>query len=401
MRERVWSWKGQRPLSGWRSIVDTSIPWLRIDWHVLFLAGVLVATGLLFVRTMELADVRFGREGVSFGSHLKKVVVAMPFLFVGFFARPRWIRRNAWVFYVGAMALLVLVPIVGEERNNARRWIQLPLGFDIQPSELAKLGLIVALARVLYRTRMQRTADWVRVGSLALVPMVLVAAQPDLGTAITIVPISLGMAWLAGARLRAVAFVVLGGLTLGGLAWQLEWVEGYQKKRLDVWAAAFDNEALIEGRNGPAFHAYMNRVAIGNGGTYGRGLGGGVANEAGHLPERDCDSIFAVVAEEGGFVGATGLIAAYALFGTFLLLASGQVRERFARLLVGGVGLYFLSHFFINVGVNLGLLPMTGLPLPLISTGGSSLLASFLALGLALGVSARREATLDRDAFRS
>jgi len=126
-----------------------------------------------------------------------------------------------------------------------------------------------------------------------------------------------------------------------------------------------------------------------------------VANEAGHLPERDCDSIFAVIAEESGFVGAAALVVLYLLFASSFLVASSHVRERFSRLVVGGVGLYFLSHFLVNVSVNLGLMPMTGLTLPLISTGGSSLLASFLALGVALGLAAQREPTLDLDAFRA
>ena len=195
MSERVWSWKGQRPLVGWRSVVDPTIPWLRIDWHVLFLAAVLVGTSLVFVRTMEQADVRFGREDVvSFSAHLKKVVVALPFLFMGFFVRPRWIRRNAWTFYVVGLFLLVLVPLVGEERNNARRWIPLPgIGFE-------------------------RASDWLTVGALALVPMTLVVAQPDLGTAVTIVPVTLGMAWLAGARVEVESVTPLTEYCTGGPA---------------------------------------------------------------------------------------------------------------------------------------------------------------------------------------
>lgn len=142
-------------------------------------------------------------------------------------------------------------------------------------------------------------------------------------------------------------------------------------------------------------------MAIGNGGWHGTGLGEGIANRAGHLPKRESDSIFAVVAEEGGLVGAAALIALYALLVALVLLAAGRVRERFARLLVGGIGLYFGAHFAIHVGVNVGLLPMTGPPLPLISTGGSSLLTTFLALGLALGAPAHWDPSLDEDAFRA
>ena len=397
----VWTFKGQRPLAGWRSVLSTRIDWARLDWHVALLALAMVGTSLAFVHTMAEADLRFGREDVSFASHLKKLTVALPSLFLGLSLRARWLRRSAFGLYGLTLLLLALVPLIGEERNNAVRWIQLPLGFDLQPSELAKLGLILVLARVLYRVRLQRWSEWAAPALLALVPMALVAVQPDLGTALTIVPVTLGMAWLAGAGGRMVAAIVLSGALLGGLAYQLDWVEGYQKKRIDTWAACLDDAVLIESRNGPAYHTYQARVAIGNGGLLGTGLGRGVANEAAHLPERDCDSIFAVIAEETGFAGSAAFVAAYLLLACSILASAGRLRERFSRLVVGGVALYFLAHFFVNVGVNLGLLPMTGLTLPLISTGGSSLLASFLALGLALGLASQREATLDLDAFRA
>ena len=401
MSAPVWSWKGQRPLSGWRSIFALRIPWARVDWPILLLALGLAALGTLFVHTMAESDLDHGREGVLFQSHLKKVLVALPMLVVGFVVRPRWLRRNAWIVYGGAIVLLLAVPVLGEERNGARRWIPMPLGFDLQPSELAKLGLILAMGRALYRERLHTARSWIRPAALALLPMALVVAQPDLGTALTIVPISLGMCWLAGAPARVVLGIVLCGLCFGTLAYREEWIHGYQKKRVDTWLECFHQEALRAERNGAAFHPYLARVSIGNGGVWGRGLGHGVANQAGHLPERESDSIFAVIAEESGLVGSAALIAAYLSMCGLLLAASGRVRERFSRLVVGGVGLYFASHFFIHVGVNLGLVPMTGLTLPFFSTGGSSLLASFMAMGVALGLAARPETTLDSDAFRA
>jgi rod shape determining protein RodA len=400
MTDPVWSWKGQRPLSGWRSAVSLRVPWAQVDWHIVLIAAAMLGLGMAFIHTMAESDLVHGREEIRFSSHLKKIVVAMPCLVAAFVLRPRWLRRFAWPIYLASMLLLALVPFLGEERNNAMRWIPMPMGFDLQPSEIVKLGLIVVLARVLYRSRLARAGEWFLPACLAGAPMLLVAAQPDLGTALTIVPVTLGMAWLAGAPRRAIATIVLSGAVLGGLAYQLDWVQGYQKKRIDTWAACFDNQALIENKNGPAFHTYQARVAMGNGGLLGTGLGRGVTNGAAHLPERESDSIFAVIAEETGFVGASALVLLYLLLGSSILVAAGNIRERFSRLLVGGVGIYFLAHFFINVSVNLGLLPMTGLTLPLISTGGSSLLASFLALGLALGLSARQEPTLDLDAFR-
>jgi rod shape determining protein RodA len=184
------------------------------------------------------------------------------------------------------------------------------------------------------------------------------------------------------------------------LAYKLELIHDYQLQRIQTWLESMSPESLIAGRNGAAFHTYHARVAIGNGGWFGRGLGLGVANEAAHLPERDSDSIFAVIAEEAGFLGTAGLLSLYVLLIVLVLASASAIRERFSRLVVCGIGLYFAAHFFVNVGVNLGLLPMTGLTLPLFSTGGSSMFVTFLALGLALGLAAQREATLDEDAFR-
>jgi rod shape determining protein RodA len=224
--------------------------------------------------------------------------------------------------------------------------------------------------------------------------------QPDLGTAMTIVPVVLGMLYLAGARARTLFWMVAAGVLAGVLAWQVGFLHDYQLQRIETWLETWDAPALIQGRNGPAFHAYQARVAIGNGGWFGTGLGAGVANEAAHLPERSCDSIFAVIAEEAGFVGTSGFVILYALLIVLLFNTASHIRERFSRLVVGGIALYFAAHFFINAGVNLGLVPMTGLTLPLLSTGGSSLATSFLALGLALGLSANQEPSLDQDGFR-
>lgn len=382
-----------------RAVSLRHVRWLEVDWHVLAVALSLCAIGLVFVHAMDEADEYYLRGDIDFVKQLERVILTFPALLVGLLVRPRWLRRSAWLVFVGAVVLLLLVPLVGEVRNGARRWIQLPR-FDLQPSELAKLGVIVILARALYTTRLKRAKDWVVPLALACIPMALVALQPDLGTAMTIVPITLGMLYAAGARMRVLVGGVLLVVALGAGAIRFGLVHEYQAQRVETWLDALTPEQLIENKNGTAFHTYQARVAIGNGGWLGTGLGQGVANEAAHLPERETDSIFAVIAEETGFVGTTGLLALYALLVILLFNTASQVRERFSRLVVTGVGLYFASHLFINVSVNLGLVPMTGVPLPLFSTGGSSLLVTFLALGLAVGLAAHREPSLDEDAFR-
>ena len=175
------------------------VRWHEMGWHTLFVGFVLCGIGVLFLAEMAAADEWQDRPGVRLEGHLQKVAVALPCLVLGVFARPSFLRRHAWQIYLASLALLVAVPLIGDERNNARRWIETPV-FDLQPSEFAKLAIILVLARVLCRNRLQRASDWVPPLGLALVPMGLVVLQPDLGTAMTIIPVTLGMLYLAGAR---------------------------------------------------------------------------------------------------------------------------------------------------------------------------------------------------------
>ncbi|MBL4771432.1 MAG: rod shape-determining protein RodA [Planctomycetes bacterium] len=380
----------------------SNVRWFAMDWHIFILAGILLGAGMLFLGAMDGADDAHLRlaGGVNYSGHREKVLLTLPLIFVGMLLRPGWVKRYSPLLYTGSIALLFAVMFVGNERNNARRWIQLPK-FDLQPSELAKLGLILILARLLASNRLERGRDWILPLAVAALPMLLVAVQPDLGTAMTLIPITLGMLYLAGARASVLCGFVLCGVLMGVGAHSAGLVKDYQWRRVETWAASYQPDDLIAMRNGSGYHQYQSRLTIGNGGLWGRGLGQGVANSAGHLPERDSDSIFAVIAEEGGFLGAALLLVLYSALVLFLMLSAASLRDRFSRLVVGGIAIYFGAHVFIHVAVNVGLLPMTGLTLPLISAGGSSLLTTFLALGLALGLGSHHQRNLDQDAFRS
>ena len=376
--------------------------WFELDWHVLGLATLLLALGVTFVGAMAAADELLERNSVSIEDHLTKLVFALPAFAVGLALRPRWMRKHAWLIYTVFTSVLLLLPFIGTVRNGSRRWIHLPGLFDLQPSELTKIALVLALARVLYRNRLERLRDWGPPLLAALFPMALVAKQPDLGTAMSFVPIALGMLYLAGAKGKVIVRFLVGAALVGILAWQFQvGVKGYQVQRLETWSESFAAEDLIAARNGPAFHSYHARVAIGNGGMFGTGIGDGIANRTGILPERDCDSVFAVVAEELGWVMTSGVMLIYVAMIALLLGSASGIRDRFSRLAAGGIAMYFTAHFVINVSVNLGLLPMTGITLPFFSTGGSSLMTTFLALGIAVGLSAHSEPALDKDAFQA
>lgn len=388
-------------LSPRRALSLASVRWLSLDWHVLAVAALLLGIGVSFLSAMRDADDLYGRSGINFSGHVQKLVLTLPFFLLALSVRPRWLRRNAYLVYGVTIALLLLVRVIGESRNGAQRWIPLFGAFDLQPSELAKLGVILALARALYRNRLQRPSDFWPPLLLALIPMGLVALQPDLGTSLTIVPVTLGLLYLAGARAAVLGRFLFGAAVVGFLVWKFQLgVHDYQLQRIDTWLAGFHAQDLIDARSGPGFHSYHQRVAVGDGGLFGTGLGQGIANQGGYLPERDCDSIFSVVAEESGWLGSAVILGLYALMIALIMGSASGVRDRFSRLVVGGIALYFSAHLFIHVSVNLGLIPMTGLTLPLFSTGGSSLLVTFLALGLALGLSSHHEPSLDKDSFR-
>jgi rod shape determining protein RodA len=393
--------RGKKSRHSWLS---PGLSLARFDWLVFGLAVFLLAMGLTFVQACfdaNLGDRRLDlTSSTPFSGHLQLVGISVPVFLAGLYMRPVWLRQQSYLIYGAGIFLLALVPFIGIELNNAKRWLQTPIGVNLQPSELMKIALVLALARVLYRNRLQTLKSWILPSLIALVPMGMIMKQPDLGTSLTIVPVTLGMFYLAGARMRIVVGLCLAVGALGLFSWQSGLVKDYQIRRIDTWARAFDPDVLIAERNAAAFHTYHARVTIGNGGLDGRGIGKGIANTAGHLPAKESDSIWSVVAEELGLVNSGAVLLAYALFAMLLLRGAGELRERYSRLVVGGVGLYFGAHFFIHIGVNTGLLPMTGLTLPLFSTGGSSMIASFGALGVALGLSARRVAALDADAFR-
>jgi rod shape determining protein RodA len=390
------------PFAARRVLSLRAVRWFELDWHILVIALLLLGLGMAFIHAMAQADESLQREHdpIVFSSHVKKVIVCLPAMIAALAVRPRWLRRSAYAIYGLCIFLLLLVAVIGISKNGAKRWLPSPGEFELQPSELAKIGVILALARVLYRNRLQHLRDWGPPLLIALVPMGLVAKRPDLGTALTLVPITLGMLYLAGARASVLLRFILGAALLGGCLWQFQvGVKNYQVQRVDTWLHGFNAQNLIDTKNTAAFHSYHARVSIGHGGLLGTGLGEGVANQAGYLPERQCDSVFAVVAEEAGWLGTVAILLLYVVMIALIMGSAGGIRDRFSRLAVGGIALYFAAHFFINVGVNLGLVPMTGLTLPLFSTGGSSLLVTFVMLGLALGLASHHEPSLDRDSF--
>ncbi|MGB3185483.1 MAG: rod shape-determining protein RodA [Ornithinimicrobium sp.] len=293
----------------------------------------------------------------------------------------RWIRAAApWIYLAGIAGLILVLSPVGQVVNGSRSWLFLPGGFSAQPAELAKIGLIIGLAMVLAHGRDPTTRplsrDVLTAWALGGLPAVLILAQPDLGTALVLGAMTIGVVAVSGARwwwsLAAVAAVAASVVA----ALRLPILDPYQVDRL----LAFIDPSLDP--TGIGYQSAQVRLAIGSGGLSGAGIGEGQQTQGGFVPFQETDFIFSVAGEEWGLVGAAGVIA---LLG-FLIIRSLWVAlvtdDPFGRIVAVGVACWFGFQTFQNIGMNLGLMPVTGLPLPFLSYGGSSMLACWLAVGL-------------------
>ncbi|WP_027877464.1 rod shape-determining protein RodA [Meiothermus cerbereus] len=284
----------------------------------------------------------------------------------------------SWGFplYLASLAMLVLVLLIGREINGAKAWFDLgPVSF--QPLELAKIGLILVLARVLAARPLEGPLDYVLPALLAAPVLGLVFIQPDLGGTLVLIAGFLGMLFVRGMPTRHIIFgLVAVAVLLPTVIWPN--LNQYQRERVEI---LFD---LSKDPKGKGFQQIQSTIAIGSGGLMGKGFGAGTQTQLGFVPERQTDFIYAVLAEEWGFVGATTLMALYALLFFRLGRMALECVRLEDRLIIMGVLSMLAFQVAVNIAVTLGLAPVTGLTLPLVSKGGSSLIMVYLGLGLAL-----------------
>jgi rod shape determining protein RodA len=286
----------------------------------------------------------------------------------------------------GAVLFLLLVVLspIGDETAGAQRWIDI-FGFQFQPSEIAKLSLVAAVAAYLSEVQGHLKQDHVwRAAGLAAAPMALIFLQPDVGTTMVFAAIVIGLLVVAGARARHI-LVLLGAVVLGAIvAFHLGIVKDYQVARL----TSFLDPAADPLRAG--YNRQQAEIAIGSGGFLGRGYLNGTQTNLDFVPEQHTDFVFTVVGEEFGFVGAVGLLGLYVLLlwrGFRIALLS---RETFGTLLAVGIVCMLAFQVFVNIGMTMGIMPVTGIPLPLVSYGGTSMITNWMAIGLLLNIHMRR-----------
>jgi len=311
---------------------------------------------------------------------------------------PRVLSRLAAPVYVVAVLALasVAIPGIGHSSHGAQRWISLGSLGTLQPSEIAKLALVLALAALLDargREDARRAGDWVSLllaGAVLALPCGLIMLQPDLGTALVLVAVTLGVVFVAGCSpVWPGLCVTLGALVIPHV------LKGYQRDRLLVFL-----DPNLDPR-GLGYNLIQSKIAIGSGGLWGAGLFAGAMSQLHYVPEQRTDFIFSVIGEEFGFAGSLGFLVLYGVLLFCMLRVAWRCRDSFERLLVTGIAAMFAFHVVVNVGMTVGLLPVVGIPLPLVSYGGTAVLTDLAAIGVVGSVSARRARECSSDMVAS
>ncbi len=283
--------------------------------------------------------------------------------------------------------IAVLIPHVGSTINGARAWIALPGGFNIQPAELAKIGIIVGISMIMAEKRdtdaNPTDLDVTKALAIAAVPILLILAQPDLGTVVIISAAIVAMIGTSGAPTRWVVGLLLIAVVGGFVAIKAGVVSDYQVKRL---------QSFVDPAADPQMSGYQlrqSRITIGSGGIIGKGLFNGPQTNGRFVPEQQTDFIFTVAGEELGFLGCGFILLCFGLFFARAFTIAKRTNDLFGRLVCVGIIAWFAFQTFENIGMTMGLVPMTGVPLPFISYGGSSMFANMIALGLLQNVHLR------------
>ncbi|MCS6951924.1 MAG: rod shape-determining protein RodA [Bryobacterales bacterium] len=350
------------------------------DWVLVGLALVISAVGILQIYSATLGTVW---QDAWLRQALFVVAGVMTLFIVARWDYHALLERAPWL-YVGAVVMLVAVLVVGRTVFGSRRWIPLPGGFTLQVSEFAKLVVVLLVARYLHELPGDRLEgkDLLRLGALVGIPMALVAQQPDLGTALTYGAIGAAGVFVAGLRWRhVVVLAVLATLALPA-SWHL--LRDYQKARLISF--------LDPGRDplGSGYQVIQSKIAVGSGGVWGKGVTRGSQAQLRFLPVPHTDFIFAAFAEEHGFVGVIAMLGLYFLLLMQIIQNAQMAADRAGMYLCVGVFALLLFHILVNVGMLVGRMPVTGIPLPLMSYGGSGVLTTFAMLGLVNSVRLRR-----------
>ncbi len=347
-------------------------------WALFFIALLLSVSGLVVIAS---ASSSLNVDYVH--KQLIWIGVGILFMFIILVLGYRPFLNLSYVLYAISIALLLLVLITGVVRQGAQRWLH--LGFiALQPSEFCKLATILALAHYLggKKPTQDHRVSFFIASLIVLFPLAFIVKQPDLGTALIFVPIYFCMLFVWGAKLRYLIGTILTGLISMPIFWFM--LKEYQKRRLLV----FINPNIDP--LGSGYSAIQSKIAVGSGMITGKGWQEGTQSQLQFLPERHTDFIFSVIGEEWGFLGAVSIVLLYLIFFWCAVSIAHQTTDVSGRILVVGVVSMIAFQVFVNIGMTIGYMPITGLPLPFISYGGSSIISMFISLGLLLSIHRNR-----------
>ena len=349
-----------------------SARWQRFDHLQLAVIAALLVLGLMTLYAASQAEFRTQAAGLVLGALAYAGFALLDY---------RRLPAGAPYLYGAAVVLLLMVEVAGHIAYGAQRWIRVA-GVQVQPSEVAKLLLVIVLASYLARHRRVGSREMLVVAALGVPPTLLVLFQPDLGTAIVLAALLLGMLFLAGAPRLLLGGVVAGGIAVIPLLPHV--LHGYQKRRLEIFLNPSSDPL------GAGYNLIQARIAVGSGGLLGQGWLHGAQGQLGYVPERTSDFVFAVFAEQFGLAGCLVLLGLFAVLLLRILRAAASAPDRLGELLSGGVAVVLFAQVVQNVGMNIGLTPIAGIPLPMISHGSSALVTELAMLGIVQSVLLRR-----------
>jgi rod shape determining protein RodA len=353
----------------------------HIDWALLTAVLALCALGVIMIYSTT-ADPTRGTSRMYL-TQLYAIVIGLGAMVFMLTLDYRTFTDKSHLIYFGLIALLLYVMFFGQVQMGARRWIPLKV-FNLQPSEFAKVGVALVLAKFFGENR--GTPSWTDLaigGVLTAIPLGLIAKEPDLGTAVTLIPVFIAVAYLAGMRMRILGMLLLAALLAAPIAWKFA-LKDYQKSRISTFLDPSQDA------KGAGYQQIQARITVGSGGLTGKGFKQGTQGQLRFLPVAHNDFIFSVLAEEQGFAGVLVALGLYLFVILRALEAARLAKDRLGAYLVLGVLASFTFQVVYNVTMSAGLAPVKGLTLPLMSYGGSSMIATLAGFGLVLNVRMRR-----------
>ena len=368
------------------AVIERRVRWWQRAWRTIHVFDTPLLVILLLLATLSLMTIYsagFDYPG-RFEAHLRNLLLAFAVMWLVANVSPQWLMRSAVPIYAVGLVLLIGVALFGEVNKGARRWLHIGIT-RIQPSEIMKIAMPLMLAWYFARREgALKAVDFLIAAVILVVPTLLIARQPDLGTSLLVAGAGIYVIFFAGLPWKVIAAGIIAALAALPVMWNFL-MHDYQKQRVLT---------LIDPTSDPlgkGFHIIQSTIAVGSGGFWGKGWMRGTQTHLEFILERTTDFIFAVYAEVFGVVGSLALIGVYLALVARALMISARGATLFMRLLAGSMGMIFFTYAFVNIGMVIGILPVVGVPLPLMSYGGTAMVTLGLGAGLLMSIQRHRK----------